>query len=261
MWQEWAFYWLSPFTLAMGAWLAAGVLFALRRQRLAAWVASIAFVGLWLGSTPALAELGLDLLEGQYPALAAEATPAGDAIVLLGGALVGARPPARPTFMLGQSSSRIWHAAALYRAGKAKWIVIAGGNTPRFQQHQHEADAIADILVQLGVPARAIIRETASRNTRENARNTKSIVENMGAKRVLLVTSAQHMPRAMQTFVRTWTSPGVLLIPCVTDVRRGAGELSALRMWLPSLDSLVSVTRSLKEFAGMAALVIMGHTD
>jgi len=260
MWQEWAFYWLSPFTLAMLGWLAAGALFFMKRQRAAAWVASIAFVGLWLGSTPAIAELSLDLLEGQYPALTPEATPAADAIVLLGGALVGARPPQRPTFTLGPASSRIWHAAALYRAGKAKWIIVAAGNVPRFRDHQAEADAIADILVDLRVPPEAIIRETTSRNTRENARNTWPLTQKLGVNRVLLVTSAQHMRRALQTFVTVWGEGAPELIPAVTDVRGGSEDSSALKLWLPSLDALITVTKSLKEFAGLAALAIIGDT-
>src|SRR5439155_9010624 len=108
-------------------------------------------------------------LEEQYPALAPEATPVADAIVILGGAVAGAKLPERPTLTLSASSTRVWHAAALYRAGKARWVVAAAGNRPEHASEQTEADAIAQMLVQLGVPRSAILLEGASRTTRENA--------------------------------------------------------------------------------------------
>jgi uncharacterized SAM-binding protein YcdF (DUF218 family) len=196
-------------------------------------------------------------LESRYPAVAPEATPAADAIVVLGGALVGARPPARPTFMLVPSSSRVVHAAALYRAGKAKWVVIAAGNRPDHQHDQVEADAIAEFLVQLGVPAAAIRKEGASRTTRENAANVLPLLQSLNARRVLLVTSAAHMPRAVKTFTKMWGHANIELIPAVTDVRVLPGGEQSVKVWLPSPDSLLSVTKSLKEFAGMAALAII----
>jgi uncharacterized SAM-binding protein YcdF (DUF218 family) len=257
MWQEWAFYWMSPFTLALAAWLLSIVCLVLARRRLALALSVAGFAGLWLCSMPLVAHALATSLESRYPALAAEASPSADAIVVLGGALAGAQPPARPAFVLGQSSTRIVHAAALYRAGKAKWIVVAAGNRPEYERDQVEADAIAEFLIQLGVPASAIRKEGASRTTRENAANTLPILQALGARRVLLVTSALHMPRAVKTFTKMWGHANIELIPAVTDVRVVPAGGQGLKMWLPSPDSLLSVTKSLKEFAGLAALAII----
>jgi uncharacterized SAM-binding protein YcdF (DUF218 family) len=257
MWQEWVFYWLSPFILAMELWFVSIVCLALSRKRMALALSIAGFLGLWLGSTPVVADALGSSLESQYPALTAQATPAADAIVVLGGALAGAQPPARPSFVLGQSSTRIVHAAALYRAGKAKWIVIAAGNRPDYVRDQVEADAIAEFLVQLGVPPAAIRRDGQSRTTRENAANVKPILASLGAHRVLLVTSAQHMPRALRTFEKVWGPTNIELIPAVTDVRVVPRAESGLKLWLPSLDAVINVTKSLKEFAGIAALSII----
>jgi uncharacterized SAM-binding protein YcdF (DUF218 family) len=159
--------------------------------------------------------------------------------------------------VLGQASTRVWYAAALYRAGKAPWIVVAAGNRPAHANEQVEADAIAQFLIQLGVPERAILLERSSQTTRENARNSLPVLRRLGAKRVLLVTSAIHMPRAMQTFVTVWGRPAPELIPAVTDVHGGPTNAPTWELWLPSLDGLLSVSRCLKEFAGLASLAII----
>lgn len=257
MWQEWVFYWLSPFILALQLWLAAIVCLGLARRRLALVLSVVGFAGLWAGSTPVLADWMTGTLEAQYPAMAPEASPTADAVVVLGGALAVAAPPARPTFILGQSATRIWHAAALYRAGKARWIVIAAGNRPEHEHLQPEADAIAEILGKLGVPATAIKRDTRSRTTRENAANVQPILQALGARRVLLVTSAFHMPRAMRTVEAAWSQSGIEVIPAATDVRVLPQSSPTFKLWLPSLDALIDVTKALKEFAGMAALAII----
>ena len=113
----------------------------------------------------------------------------------------------------------MWHAAALYRAGRAKWVVIAGGNQPGHEHEQAEGDAIAQVLVVLGVPPAAIRRETASRNTRENAENALPLLSRLGSRRLLLVTSAQHMPRAVKTFAKAWAGSPIQVIPASTDVQ------------------------------------------
>lgn len=257
MWQEWALYALSPFTLAIVLWLAANVALWLGRRPLALALSVIGFVGLWLSSMPVVADALGSTLESQYRALAPQDAPASDAILVLGGSIASAQPPERPTFVLGESSTRILYAAALYRAGKARWVVVAAGNRPSAAHRQIEADAIAEFLMQLGVPASAIKLERASRTTRENAANVKPVLQALGVHRVLLVTSAMHMPRALKTFERMWGPTNIELVPAVTDVRvipRGEADL---RMWLPSLEALLSVTKSLKEFAGLAVVAII----
>jgi uncharacterized SAM-binding protein YcdF (DUF218 family) len=61
---------------------------------------------------------------------------------------------------------------------------------------------IKDLLIEWGVPAEAIITAAASRNTYENALETKQLWAAENLKSALLVTSAGHMPRAMAEFRR-----------------------------------------------------------
>jgi uncharacterized SAM-binding protein YcdF (DUF218 family) len=253
-------YVLSPLTLAWALWLAAGAFALAGRRRIGMVLASVAFGGLWLASMPLTAAALLGPLERRYPMLPVDAAPAADAIVVLGGAVAVAMPPDRPTFGLTASSGRVWQAAALYRAGKAPRIVIAAGGVRESQGDQVEAEAIAQMLGLLGVPREALILEPDSRTTWENAANTLPHLERLGAQRVLLVTSARHMDRAMQTFARSWAArnpAAPVLLPFPTDPAVLSVGHFSLKGLLPTLGGLENVTAALKEYAGMIALAMI----
>jgi uncharacterized SAM-binding protein YcdF (DUF218 family) len=62
-------------------------------------------------------------------------------------------------------------------------------------------------LVEWGVPRTAILVDARSRTTRENAVETERILTARGARSLLLVTSALHMPRGGLVYyrLRGWT--------------------------------------------------------
>ena len=145
----------------------------------------------------------------------------------------------------------------MYRAGKARWVVVSAGNQPGESAAQVEADAILEMLNTLGVPNSAIQMDDTSRNTIENARKSRKLLDGLGARRVLLVTSAQHMPRAMKTFSSVWAGSGIELIAAATDVGIVLGGSYSIWQWLPQVGALAGTTQSLKEYAGMLALDMM----
>ena len=59
---------------------------------------------MWAIATPLVANRLAYSLERRFPAVLADQAPQADAIVLLGGALSGARPPERPSFDLGSAA-------------------------------------------------------------------------------------------------------------------------------------------------------------
>jgi uncharacterized SAM-binding protein YcdF (DUF218 family) len=246
-------YLLSPLTWVLGLWLLAGMCLWSRRRRLALGLACAGFGALWIFSTPFVAHTLVAGLESAYPAMAIQATPSADAIVVLGGSVTGRHPPKRPTLALNGASSRVWYAAELYRAGKAKWVVVAAGGEREFADEQVEADAIAEMLGVLGVPRSALKLDAESRNTRENAANARLLLRELGVRRVLLVTSAQHMSRAVKTFRKVWANSHIEIIPAPTDVEI-TRRANSLILWIPSPNALIGVSKALKEYAGMAVL-------
>lgn len=245
---------LAPLSLAL-LLSALAMAFVWRRQSRAGLTAGLlGLSGLWVLSTPLAAHLLAHRLESSFPVELPDQAPAGDAIVVLGGGLSGASLPERPSFDLGLAADRVWHAAALYRAGKAPWVLVSGGNLPGHAGMQIEAEAARSMLMTLGVPASAIRLEGHSRNTVENARETLPLIHEVGARRVLLVTSALHMPRALEIFRAATQDTGVTILPVSSDVEGLSATLHPLGRWLPDATALDLSTRALKEFLGLLAL-------
>jgi uncharacterized SAM-binding protein YcdF (DUF218 family) len=153
-------------------------------------------------------------LEREY--LPLEPAPHADSILVLGGGVHSHIPP-RPTVEVDQAGDRVLYGAYLYRQGIAPMIICAGGVATGAVSWRTGAEDMAELLLLLGVPKEAIITETQSANTREHAGNLNSLLRERGFKRVLLVTSAMHMPRAIGVFRRL--CPAIEFIPAPTDFR------------------------------------------
>lgn len=216
-----------------------------RSARLARLLLFVAVIVLWVSSTPMFADyLGLTL-ESRYPPVAIEETPAADVIVVLGGTLGAVKPP-RITPDLLDSADRVLHAARLYRAGKAPVVLIAGGFSPWGSTDIPEAETMQPLLVEWGVPAASIISEAASRNTRENAVFARELLAERELQRVLLVTSALHMPRALATF----QTAGIDAVPAATDFKVTDKDRRTVFDFLPDAEALLHTTYAIKEYLG-----------
>jgi uncharacterized SAM-binding protein YcdF (DUF218 family) len=220
------------------------------RRCLAAGIATI-----WIASTPICGQQLNAPLELRWRPVAAEAAPSADAIVLIGGALA---PPGPPLHWMDLSASvdRLVHAARLYRAGKAPVIVVSGGGGPYPDEPVKPADAMADLLVEWGLPRDALLLERRSRTTFENALYTKEILDARGLRRVLVVTSAQHMWRTLAVF----RSLDIDAIPAGTDYAKNTGvDLATPGAWLPDAGVLRTTTMALKEYMGIAVYWARGQ--
>lgn len=87
---------------------------------------------------------------------------------------------------------RLQHALELYRQGRAPVIVVAGGGKGNYA----EAEIMAEWLVEHGVPPAAIIKETTSNTTRENAEYAAPIMARHSLKSALVCTQWFHVTRA-----------------------------------------------------------------
>ena len=237
-----------PLAIALALLVGAAVLLRRGRVRRAErWLwAGIAL--LWIASLPALSFQLNDWLEMRYAPVRPEDAPQAGAIVLLGGAIA---PPYPPLYWmdLNEAADRIVHASRLWRAGKAPIIVVSGGGGPFTGGPQVPADAMADLLVEWGIPRDALVLERRSRNTWENALYSKELLDARGIHDVLVVTSASHMTRALAVF-RTL---GLHAIPAGTDYSGGATMLySNPLVWLPDVGALRASGGVLKELVGIA---------
>ncbi|HHG86283.1 MAG TPA: hypothetical protein ENJ82_16150 [Bacteroidetes bacterium] len=115
----------------------------------------------------------------------AEAVPATDVAILLGTSrLVGGRPN---VFFF----TRIEAAAALYKQGKVKKIIVSGDNRT---SHYNETDDMRRELVKAGVPEQAIVNDHAGFRTLDSMVRAKLV---FGQTKVIVVSQKFHVQRAI----------------------------------------------------------------
>lgn len=170
-----------------------------RETRCALLLVTIPFVAYKAVRTPIIAYLLLNTLEGQYPRLEERPTDA-EAIVVLGGSLLPAdSSPVRAR--LGEDSDeRCVYAAKLYRAGPACPVLVSGGKLDPESPGAACAPVMRRELLALGVRESDVISEDRSRTTFENAVESKKLLEERQIRKVILVTDAVDMVRAVRCF-------------------------------------------------------------
>jgi len=150
---------------------------------------------------------------------------------------------------------RLLHGFRLYRAGKAPLILISGGQVPMFGMSiETEAEAARSVLEEWGVPESAILVETRSKNTVENGTFSRDLLASRGIHRVLLVTSAYHMPRAVAAFRKA----GLEVSPSPTDYLTGWPEPDLPFRFLPDTEALHYSAGALREYIGLFVYRLRG---
>ena len=198
-------------------------------------------------------------LENRFPApdLAAPhsvGTVAG--IIMLGGAQETEISTARATSSLNEAGERVTATMVLSRRFPDVPVVLSGGDGALAGIGPFSEARIArDILTAMGLDPARIQLEEASRNTFENARESAAILKPVPGQRWLLVTSANHMPRAVGTFRQA----GFDVIAVPVDYRtRGAGDL-----WRPAVSlarGLAAVDVATHEWIGLLVYRILGKS-
>lgn len=235
-----------PASLAVGALLAL-VFAAFRWRWLALLVLGLAVAYVLVLSFPPVGDALMGSLEKRSRAAEASASPCCyEAIVVLGGGIGAAHPPEMPEPHLNDGADRIWHAARLWKRGIAPRIIVSGGSflAQNGGPPTTEADAMRAFLIDLGVPADAITDEGQALNTIENIRNVRAIV---GTGRVALVTSAYHMPRALQLAKRAGLDAGAF----PTEYQAVPEARLPWDNWLPSIGGLSQSNLALREYVAL----------
>jgi len=101
------------------------------------------------------------------------------------------------------ASDRFIETALLYKKGNIGKIIVAAGNGYVVKHKFQEASFIKDRLVEMGIPAENIVMDGLSRNTYENAVNSKRICDSLHLSGpFVLISSAMHLPRAENLFIK-----------------------------------------------------------
>ncbi|HZE20846.1 MAG TPA: ElyC/SanA/YdcF family protein, partial [Desulfobaccales bacterium] len=109
-----------------------------------------------------------------------------------------------------------------------------------------ESKLMAQIAVDLGVRPQDIKLESGSHDTAQEAQN---IAQMIGKEKIILVTSAAHMPRALALFKKRGLEP----IPAPTNYLARIGRRTPLLgEFFPRSDSLEEAQSAFHEYMGLA---------
>ena len=229
--------WLLPPGFVVAVLIVAWLLMR-RRAAMARGLIGLALITLYALATPFVAHQLRHRLDPAPSDPIADKT--GQAIVVLGAGIQMDAPEYGADSPSTDALSRLRYAAHLHRA-LGKPVLVTGGAV---LDYRAEAPAMKAVLEnEFRVPVRWI--ERRSRNTLENARYSREILDAEGIRKIYLVTQAWHMPRARLAFEHV----GFTVIPAATGYSRRAPP--TVLDFVPSADALLTNSRSFHEVIGI----------
>lgn len=241
-------YFLEMFSFPPGLNVAIGVVGVVlwlrwRRAAMALLLGNLAL--LYLLSLPVTATTLMSMLQ-PYPALQPQMLDKtqAQAIVVLGAGRYKDAPEYGGDTVSPFELVRLRYAAHLYRLSHLP-LVLVGGTTTTERGRPPESLLMKKAATEdFAVPV--TWTEEHSRTTAENAANVAVWLHKQGIQRVLLVTHAWHMPRALWAFQHN----GIHAIPAPTGFIRANGNGSG-HPWLPNARALYRVRLALHEIVGI----------
>ncbi len=202
------------------------------------------FALLYLVSISPVSDALIRPLERAYPPLdVTRKAKNADAIIVLGGGvrdLTWLGLAAEPSEM---SLERVVAAVRLSHTEHLP-LVLVGGNGDASKTGVSEAESMARAAAGLGVPRRDLIVIGKAQNTLESA---TAVRDRLKGKRIILVTSAFHMRRAVGLF----NKKGFQVIPAPCGYRGEQRTLTS-RSFIPRADCLSTSHAALGEYLSLA---------
>jgi uncharacterized SAM-binding protein YcdF (DUF218 family) len=139
---------------------------------------------------------------GKLPPMLGEEPESTRVAVILGTQVLSDGRPSRTL------EARVWHAAGLYKEGRVGLLVPTGG----LGDHPpSEAEVMARILREAGVPEDAVLLEERALNTWDSARLVAGMADKLGVRSVVVVTDPLHCVRTVAAFrkagLMAWAGP------------------------------------------------------
>lgn len=244
---------LPIFVLPIGLVVLLLVVALVRKKR---WPIIAGLALLYLGSMPVVGDGLMRWLESGYPAVAIEQVESADAIVPLGG-IFG--PQAADGFLpnLGEAGERLEAGIRLMEQKKAPWLVFTGGRMPWSKRPEVEGAFSKRAALARGIPDEQILVTSEVGNTRDEARAVAALMRERGWRKIILVTSAWHMPRTARLFRKA----GVDFVPFPVDIQIDPNGAVTLLDFLPSASALRNTETVLRESYGMLFYGLISSTS
>lgn len=205
----------------------------------------------WILSTPITAVPLIGALCADVPPVqtAADARHATTIVVLGAGMETYRSRGAALQASSREHSLRALEAARVYHLLDRPWVIVSGSLAP---ERMSEGAHMARSLALLGVPPERVVEEGRSRNTHDHTRYVPPLLAERGAIRFVLVTSRQHMSRALRAFRGRGLDP----VPSSPEFYVGRGR--PFERFLPSKSALDASMAMMYDLAAMVYYRLRG---
>lgn len=196
-----------------------------------------------LCSLPIVSDRLIAYLEKDYVLKSANSHPSADAIVVLSGMVHAIENSNDLVYEWNGASDRIFSGIELMREQKAPLLILTGGKLP-WSVGIPEGKYLKKIAVKYGVSADNIVVSKNVQNTDQEAREVAKLLTQKSGK-IILVTSAFHMPRAQSVF----EAAGLSVMPFPVDFRADADRTTIID-FVPNADALSDTSLFIREIIG-----------
>ena len=194
-------------------------------------------------SLPIFSNRLIAYLEHNYQLKNISEVDTADAIVVLSGMVRTIQTNEVLSYEFGESVDRIFAGIDLFKENKAPSLILTGGKMP-WSIGKPEGEYLRDVAIKYGVPRKNILLTENVQNTDQEAKSVKKILT-IDAPKVILVTSAFHMPRAQKVF----EAVGIRIVPFPVDFRNASSKLTFMH-FMPSARSIWETSFFVKEMIG-----------
>ena len=194
-------------------------------------------------STPIVSNKLINYLEFNYELKQISEIETADAIVVLSGMIIRIKTKRGINFELDPAADRIFAGIDLFKLNKAPYLILTKGKLP-WSSGLSEGEYLKKIAIKYGVPEKKIYLTEIAMNTDQEAKSIKKLISNPNTK-IILVTSAFHMPRAQKVF----KAAGFNVVPYAVDFRNRHTNIS-LMSFIPSAYSFEETSLFVREMIG-----------
>ena len=194
-------------------------------------------------SLPIISNKLIHYLEKDYTLQDASAINNADAIVVLSGMLKTIKVDDKLKYEFSEGVDRILSGIDLFKNNKASLLILTKGQVP-WSLGIPEGEYLKEFAVKFGVPKESILLTDNVQNTDQEAKSVKKLLNSNDAK-VILITSAFHMPRAKKVF----EASNIKVIPFAVDFINSHQKLTFMS-FIPSAGALSSTSFFVREMIG-----------
>ncbi|WP_448568403.1 ElyC/SanA/YdcF family protein [Thalassotalea ganghwensis] len=202
----------------------------------------IGFILLLFASFTPLSDRALAPIEEQYDTFTRSSQPI-DYIVILGCGHTSDATLVATSELKACSLQRLVEGLRIFRLHPEATIITSGA---AFGDRYSNAEKVKQAALLLGVPEQKVLVEPFPRDTEEEA---ALISPRVKGTRVVLVTNANHMPRAINYFL----SQGVEAMPApASPIVKGLNDEKGWGYYVPNAKTLQNSTLAWYEYLGLA---------